>query len=1297
MRKKNSGQAFIIVPFGALLLLLAVNVTRPFGGSDALAPTLLFALMLALATNVGLPLSADYVSVDHVVALAALLALDLTPALWSVVLGTALAEAARYLLTGRTAFINSLPACRLPPDAWWSAAIDAGTRVLGLGIAALIYLAVGGRVATLAWTWRDGVALVTLLGSYFLSYHTLQAWILYARGEPVALHFQRHLQRILVFQLLLLPLAVILSRIYLGTTFWVFAVLGILLSVLWILSCWLFEMRRGLSKRLRELGTLNKIGRAIATSLELDALLDTLYYQVSQFMEADYFYIALYNEVTNELSFPVVFEDGERKSYSSRRTGKGLTEYVIRQRKPILIPERAEQVIANLGLEMIGEPALSWLGVPMIAGDKVLGVITVQSFSRSHAYDQEEVSILSTMAAQAAIALENVQLYGKMRRRTAELALLNTVSTAVNSTLDLAQVSRIVVTSIMPIMVCQKSALYLLDSTEGRLYLAASQGVSERQSQAWQERLTQEAFETQDLVIVPDVAKSERPAAEIALALQEGDRAFAEIALMAQNELIGVLCIYYDQVHYFDLAERDLLTTFANQAATAISNARLYSLTDQALARRVEELGAIERIGRELTAMLDLQRVINLVLEQAMNATGATHGNIVLLDEEQHLVKVVTHCGYSNDQSCEFLSRSHQPSEGIVGRVLRERHLALVQDVQQDRDYITLDPAVKVQLTVPILRENAVLGAINLESTQEGGFDEQDANFVSQLATQAAIAMQNAQLFEERSQRVEELSLLYQASLALASSLEYQDVLDIISRLTRNITNSDTVTLYLYDSVKDRFERASIQGYSAKDALPSAIRRQGTTRTVIQTGRPILISDTLEHPNINPLVIKRGIRSVIGVPVMSHGEVLGVLLANHRQPNAYTENDVRLVSALANQAGATIANVVLFDQVSQSRDRLQAIINSTREGILVLDNSGRVIIANARIESFSNLRRMQLVGRTVDELLQSYPEELANLWGIKMEELGEYIAQMRAYPEEFKGRAFQISVTREAGGQSTPQTRFSELFSTPVLDEKGQVIGRLQMFRDITEEKELEQMRDDLTGMMVHDLRSPLTSILSGLEMIKSLAIRDDSDPLAGQAMQVAERSCHSMLTLVNSLLDINQLQNGKIPLERAPAPFPPLARSIVSRFSTLAAESGLTLDTDLAPDLPMVNIDNEKVGRVLSNLLDNALKFTPQGGKVTLRAVRQDGELGNVLLCSVSDTGPGVPQEFQEKIFGRFVQIRGQVPPRGTRGTGLGLAFCKIAVEAHEGRIWVESDLGQGSTFYFTLPVADVEAWLDE
>ncbi|MCP4536031.1 MAG: GAF domain-containing protein, partial [Chloroflexi bacterium] len=728
--KDKSRRALYALLAIALLTLLLTNVAQPVDWEEMRSPILLFSVTLALVDFFGLVLSTSYASVVHVVLLTVFLATGSAPAMWTVVLGTVLAEAIRQFLVRQT---NLMRGFRVQTG--HSVVSRAGANVISLCVAGLVYQRVGGSVATVDWGWRDLLAMVTLFGSFFLIRNILDAWQLYARGESVSNYFQSRLRQIVMLQLLPLPCAAVLATANLNLAPWVFFVFCAALIGISTLAHRLRETRRDLERHARERRILDQAGQVLTTSsLELDVLLNALYHQVRQLVEADHFYVALYDATTEELTFPVLIEDGKRKRISGRRAGDGLTEYVIRERRPILIPENTAHVIANLGLKVIGQPALSWLGVPLVIGDKVLGVMTVQSFSRPRAYDQGDMSLLFTLAAQVAIALENAQLYGQMRRRTAEMALLNTVSTAVNSTLDLDQVLQIVVTSIMPIMFCQKAALYLLDGPDGKLQLKTVQGLSQDSISLWQHAVRFQRVRDQNVVIVSDVTTSTLSAAEVELALKEEYRAFAEILLVARNEPIGMLGVYYDRVHYLDLAERDLLVTFSNQVATAIANARLYRHTDQALTRRVEELSAIERIGRELTSTLEPQQVIDLVLEQAMSATNATQGYIAMADGAQRQVAVVTQRGYTPEAVHEFLHTPRLLNRGVIARVLRDGQLALVRNVQQHAPHAPLDPSAQALLTVPILREGAVLGAINLESNRVDGFDDQDANFVSQLA-----------------------------------------------------------------------------------------------------------------------------------------------------------------------------------------------------------------------------------------------------------------------------------------------------------------------------------------------------------------------------------------------------------------------------------------------------------------------------------------------------------------------------------------------------------------------------------
>ena len=232
--------------------------------------------------------------------------------------------------------------------------------------------------------------------------------------------------------------------------------------------------------------------------------------------------------------------------------------------------------------------------------------------------------------------------------------------------------------------------------------------------------------------------------------------------------------------------------------------------------------------------------------------------------------------------------------------------------------------------------------------------------------------------------------------------------------------------------------------------------------------------------------------------------------------------------------------------------------------------------------------------------------------------------------------------------------------------------------------QQLEKMRDDLTHMIVHDLRSPLSSLLTGLQLIPVLGPLSDTQK---ECLEIAVRGGNTLLDLINDLLDISKMESGTFELALAPLSIESLFNEAVAQIEAAARDSEITLSRVLAPDLPELSADENKLRRILVNLLGNALKFTPQRGEITLAARRGDGSDENHIVFMVSDNGAGIPPEAFARIFEKF----GQVESRQTgiqMSTGLGLTFCKMAVEAHGGRIWVESTLDKGSTFFFTVPL---------
>ncbi len=234
--------------------------------------------------------------------------------------------------------------------------------------------------------------------------------------------------------------------------------------------------------------------------------------------------------------------------------------------------------------------------------------------------------------------------------------------------------------------------------------------------------------------------------------------------------------------------------------------------------------------------------------------------------------------------------------------------------------------------------------------------------------------------------------------------------------------------------------------------------------------------------------------------------------------------------------------------------------------------------------------------------------------------------------------------------------------------------------------------------MIVHDLRSPLTAVTASLKLLNDVIPADNEfAPLVQRTTEASMRAVRKLLNLVDSLLDIAKMESGQMSLDCEPIHLNAVAGNVVLEMDSLARELDVNLAVDVAYDLPLLNIDGEKIERVLLNLVDNALKFTPAGGTVMIQAYPpgQGGAGDGRLRVQVSDTGPGVPEEYKTRLFDRFVQIDGLRGRR--RGTGLGLTFCRLAVEAHGGRIWIEDNPAGGSIFAFTVPVAELPPQADD
>ena len=353
------------------------------------------------------------------------------------------------------------------------------------------------------------------------------------------------------------------------------------------------------------------------------------------------------------------------------------------------------------------------------------------------------------------------------------------------------------------------------------------------------------------------------------------------------------------------------------------------------------------------------------------------------------------------------------------------------------------------------------------------------------------------------------------------------------------------------------------------------------------------------------------------------------------------------------------------------RFELKAILHNLSEGIFTVDTQGFVTAANPALCRMVQKTEAELVDRSCLEALGSPAGDDT------LALLAQVLSGDEAAPRD--------STILSRSGQSTPVS----ITVAPLRDYFGNSAGCVYVALDIARRKEIEhlyeklsmlnQLKNDLSAMIVHDLRTPLTSFIGGLHTLENLGPLNEDQR---EFLHVSINGGLTLLGMINDLLDISTMEEGLLRLDRQELDASQLAERAVQQVKALSGHKDQTLTTDVAPDLPPLRGDEDKLLRTLVNLLGNSIKFTREGGAIHLAARRAAED--NALLFQVSDTGEGIPTEAFERIFEKFGQVDERVRHRNS--TGLGLTFCKMMVEAHGGRIWVESQVGQGSTFSFTV-----------
>jgi PAS domain S-box-containing protein len=509
------------------------------------------------------------------------------------------------------------------------------------------------------------------------------------------------------------------------------------------------------------------------------------------------------------------------------------------------------------------------------------------------------------------------------------------------------------------------------------------------------------------------------------------------------------------------------------------------------------------------------------------------------------------------------------------------------------------------------------------------------------------------------------LELLFHISRELATTLDLKKVLDRVLSLSMQNVNAERGSLIVIDENLQPISAALYYENQSREYTVKQLQdivSHGLAGWVLKHRKPVLVKDT----SLDERWLQRSIdsfklsepKSAICVPVLVVNQIVGVLTLVHPQPGFFNAENLALLQAIADLAGIAIHNAQLYESLQATHQRYYELFEDSIYPILITDPKGRILEANRQA--------LRTFGYAVKDITKHNIQELdANKPGLLSSRI-KNIAEGTTV-------SYETSIKRFKASPLPVEIHVQKV--------KFQGVNSLQWtLRDITEKKELDALREDLAAMIYHDLRAPLANIVSSLDILDTMLPEETSSSIRS-IFQITYRSADRMQRLINSLLDINRLETGQPITNKKTVDIIELAQEARDTVASSIESKQQKLNMRFPRKVPPLHVDVDMIRRVMINLLENANKFTSMGGTISFGAQAD----GKAVKIWVEDNGPGIPTSMQETVFEKFTRLKVEGAPKGV---GLGLAFCRLAIEAHGGRIWVESKPGHGSRFVYSLPI---------
>jgi PAS domain S-box-containing protein len=1087
------------------------------------------------------------------------------------------------------------------------------------------------------------------------------------------------------------------------------------------------EREKEIEKHNQELSLLYNAGRVLSRTLDLEKIYFSFYELVSSIMHCDTMYIADFDPKKEMISARFAISDGKTLNVSGfppiplEPEGSGIQSQVIRKGKARVINDYWAELKNTLHNYFISEEGIvvpesqvpqempvtrSALVIPILLNTRVVGTVQIQS-TELDTYSENDLLIAESMVAQIAVAINNAMLYQnslnelnariKAEEELQKKNLLQEKIVALGrelaTSMDISMIYKIAEHYLKKMIHCPNYGIILFDEKTQEMIPAfvssenKALDVSLLPSLKFDPESVNEgrakAIATRIPVIVNDVETKRKSDGGHLIGTEAEPQSAIYIPMVAEDKVIGLVDLQSYQNNAFSDEEGEWLTVVANMIGLAIQNARLQAGILHELAEKEKAEAEIRQSLLELEMLYENALTVNQLFDadevgkaivQLLSRRFPEYQSFLRLriNDSNQLRLVDLHIpGYTKEKRSEVEKKSaiaiSRIGDGLSGLVVKTGDVLRVPDVLKNPQYVELYPGIRSGLYVPIKVGQYIIGSITLESEKSDAFSSRDERLLSTIANQAAIAFDNASLYQavqkELDTRIQTEAALRESQGRLQSILDHTSALVYIKDLQGRYVLANKALASVY-----KFSVDEVVGKKPKDLLdfPEFNQHEQNDRMVLEKKEPITFEEqhTIQEITNTFLTVKFPIKN-------EQGEIIALCgISTDITSQKAGKDQLRLMSHMVEQSPAFV---------------------------VLTDPEGNIEYVNRKFTEELGYQPEEVIGKNPRILKSGYTsrEEYQNLW--------QTIKNGKEWRGEFRNR-------RKDGTLLWESALISPMFNT-----QGETTHFLAIKENITSRKEAEfelvrlnqsleervnqrtielheankalekasKLKDEFLASMSHELRTPLTGVL-GLSEAMQKGVYGNLNEKQVTILQTIEEGGRHLLNLINDILDLSKIEAGKMELEPNVVSVDEVCQASLRMVKQIANSRQQKLTLTQHPIDMYFYADSKRIKQILVNLLGNAVKFTPETGEVGLEVIGD--HVKDEITFTVWDTGIGIAAQDMEKLFQPFVQIDSSLS-RNYAGTGLGLSLVDRLVKLHGGVVQVVSEVGKGSRFIVTVP----------